>query len=96
MALNAMSRITEKTEAMTDAVYAALDALDALIEEATAVRNEALALDEPNEKVAGRMKQYIARCEAMITLIEDEITPDTSWLTDRLFSIETAETGEFL
>ena len=96
MALNAKPRIEAKTEAMTDAMYAALDALDDLIEEAKAVQAEALALDEPNKKVAGRMGQYVARCEEMITIIEDEVTPHTSWLTDRLFSIATAESGEFL
>ncbi len=94
--MTAHQRVTDATRQMTDAVYAALDALDAYLETVRGVIAEQEALGEPNRQLVERMGQFAARAEAMTRIVEDRVLDHLNFCNDRLFSVETAERGEFI
>ena len=96
MALTAHDRVSEQTEAMTDAVYAALDAIDGYMATVASVVSEQRSEDEPNEMLIKRMQQFTTRAEAMVAAIEDQVLDHLNFCNDRLFSVEMTERGEFI
>lgn len=96
MALSAFERISAASEAMSDAIYAALDAIDAYGETAAAIAEEYGSGENANEKVVHRMRQFEKLAAAMTTTIEDDVLDDLNWATDRLFSVQLAEDGTFI
>lgn len=96
MAVTAHERVGAKTEAMSDAIYAALDSIDAYLEIVKAVALEQGAVEESNIGLVKRMNQFTKRAEAMTSAIEDQVLDHLHFCTDRLFSVELAEKGEFI
>lgn len=97
MAVSAHDRVSEATTAMSDAIYAALDAIDAYREVVEAVAAEAAADGTtPNASLAKRMGQFSTRSAHMVETIEDSVLSDLNFCTDRLFSVGMAERGEFI
>lgn len=96
MAMTVHQRVGEKTEAMSDAIYAALDAIDAYIETVEAVVAEQGSVEESNIGLAKRMNQFSKRANAMTEAIEDHVLDHLNFCTDRLFSVDLAEKGEFV
>lgn len=96
MAVSAYERVKEKTEAMTDAVYAALDAIDAYKDTVEAIAAEQGDVAEENIGLAKRMNQFSRHSAAMIAAIEDGVLDPLNTCNDRLFSVELAEKGEFI
>lgn len=96
MAVSAYDRVSVKTEEMSDAIYAALEAIDAYSEEVAAVAADQRESVDPNHGVIHRMEQFEKRAAAMTKLIEDEVLTHLNFCTDRLFSVKTAEAGEFI
>lgn len=96
MAVTVHERVAEKTEAMSDAVYAALDAIDAYIETVEAVASEQGSVEETNIGLVKRMNQFSKRANAMNDAIEEHVLDHLNFCTDRLFSVDLAEKGEFV
>jgi len=96
VAVSVHERVTAATGEMSDAIYAALDAIDAYREVVESVAAQAAGMDEPNVQLGKRMGQFSARARSMVTAIEDSVLTDLNFCTDRLFSVETAERGEFI
>lgn len=96
MALSAYDRVSAATESMSEAIHAALDALDAYTAIVDEVAREQRDSAEPNTKLIKRMEQFSARAEAMTRIIEDDVLTELNHCTDRLFSVKTAEQGEFI
>ncbi len=96
MALSAYDRVSAATESMAEAIHAALDALDAYTAIVDDVAREERELPEPNAKLIKRMEQFSARAGEMTRIIEDEVLTELNHCTDRLFSVKTAEQGEFI
>lgn len=96
MAMTVHERVAEKTEAMSDAVYAALDAIDAYIETVEAIASEQGAVEEQNIGVVKRMNQFSKRANAMNEAIEENVLDHLNFCTDRLFSVGLAEKGDFV
>lgn len=88
--------IGEKTRAMEAAIYAALDGIDDYAAAAKHLIAEQEALPEPNEMLVKRLGQFVAKAEAMTTIVEDEVLAHLVFCLDRLFSVEMAENGEFI
>lgn len=96
MALSAYDRVSAATESMSEAIHAALEALDAYTAIVDEVAREQRESPEPNTKLIKRMEQFSARAEAMTRIIEDDVLTELNHCTDRLFSVKTAEQGEFI
>lgn len=96
MAVTAQDRLTGKTQAMADAIYAALDAIDAYRDETAAIAAEQEASGEPNAMLVKRMGQFVSRAETMVRIIEDQVLDHLNFCTDRLFSVGPSEQGEFI
>lgn len=96
VAVTAHERVAEATKAMTDAVYAALDAIDGYRETVNGVVTEQETTAEPNGSLIKRMQQFAGRAEAMTGIIEDQVLDHLNFCNDRLFSVELAERGEFI
>jgi hypothetical protein len=96
MAVSAHERVTMATEQMSDAIYAALDAIDAYLDTVTHVASEQRANDEPNTQLIKRMGQFEKRARQMTSTIEDQVLTDLNFCADRLFSVKSAEEGEFI
>ena len=96
MALSAYDRVSAATESMAEAIYAALDALDSYAAIVEDVAREQRESPEPNPKLIKRMEQFSARAETMTRIIEDDVLTELNHCTDRLFSVKTAEHGEFI
>jgi phosphoribosylformimino-5-aminoimidazole carboxamide ribonucleotide (ProFAR) isomerase len=96
MAVSAYERVKEKTEAMSDAIYAALDAIDAYKVTVDAISAEQGDVEEANIGLAKRMKQFSSRADAMVTAIEDGVLDHLNFCADRVFSVDLAERGEFI
>lgn len=96
MALNSYDRVSAATESMAEAIYAALDALDAYVAIVDDVAREQREASEPNAKLIKRMEQFSTRAETMTRIIEDDVLTELNHCTDRLFSVKTAEQGEFI
>ncbi len=96
MAVTAHERVAEATRTMTDATYAALDALDGYLETVNGVIADQEASDEPNGPLVKRMQQFAARAQAMTAIFEDQVLDHLNFCNDRLFSVELAERGEFI
>ncbi len=94
--MTAHQRVTDTTRQMTEAVYVALDAIDAYLETVRGVIAEQETLDEPNQQLVKRMDQFAARAEAMTRIVEDQVLDHLNFCNDRLFSVEMAERGEFI
>lgn len=96
MAVSAHERVTMATEQMSDSVYATLDAIDAYIDTVTHVASEQRASGDPNTKLIKRMEQFEKRARAMTSVMEDDVLTHLNFCTDRLFSVKTAEEGDFI
>lgn len=96
MAVSAHERVGVATEKLSEAIYDALEAIDAYRDEVAAVAAEQRGSDEPNDAVIHRMEQFGKRAAAMTQLIEDDVLTHLNFCTDRLFSVKTAEAGEFI
>ncbi len=96
MAVTAHERVSMATEQMSDAIYAALDAIDAYIDTVTHVASEQRDSADPNTQLIKRMGQFEQRARAMTTTIEDDVLTHLNFCTDRLFSVKTAEEGTFI
>ena len=96
MAVTAYERVAMATEQMSDAVYAALDAIDGYLDTVTHVASDQRAVTEPNEKLIKRMEQFETRARQMTSIIEDEVLTHLNFCTDRLFSVKSAEEGDFI
>ena len=96
MAVTAHDRVSMATEQMSDAIYAALDAIDAYVDTVTHVASEQRDAAEPNTALIKRMGQFEQRARAMTSIIEDEVLTHLNFCTDRLFSVKTAEEGTFI
>ncbi len=96
MAVTAHERVAEATATMTDAIYAALDAIDGYLGTVNGVVAEQEAIAEPNGSLIKRMQQFAGRAAAMTAIIEDQVLDHLNFCTDRLFSVELAERGEFI
>ena len=96
MAMSAYDRVSAATEAMSEAIYSALDAIDAYAAVVEDVARQQTSSDEPNMGLVKRMKQFSSRAEAMTRVIEDDVLTELNHCTDRLFSVKTAERGEFI
>ena len=96
MAVTAHERVAMATEEMSDAIYAALDAIDGYLDTVTHVASEQRESAEPNEQLIKRMEQFEKRARAMTSTIEDEVLTHLNFCTDRLFSVKSAEEGEFI
>lgn len=96
MAVSAHERVAMATEQMSDAIYAALDAIDSYLETVTHVAAEQRESADPNDKLIKRMEQFEKRARNMTSVIEDDVLTDLNFCNDRLFSVKTAEEGEFI
>lgn len=96
MAVTAHERVAMATEQMSDAIYAALDAIDAYVDTVTHVATEQRDAAEPNAQLIKRMEQFEKRANAMTSIIEDEVLTHLNFCTDRLFSVKSAEEGDFI
>ena len=96
MAMTAHERVSMATEQMSEAIYAALDAIDAYVDTVTHIASEQQSSDEPNQGLIKRMGQFETRARAMSTSIEDDVLTHLNFCTDRLFSVKTAEEGTFI
>lgn len=96
VAVTAHQRVFESTKVMTDAIYAALDAIDSYVATVEEITGEQRALPEPNTQLVKRMQQFAKRAEAMIAIIEDEVLDHLNYCNDRVFSVDLAERGEFI
>lgn len=96
MAVTAHERVAMATEQMSDAIYAALDAIDGYLDTVTHVAAEQRATAEPNAQLIKRMEQFEKRANAMTSIIEDEVLTHLNFCTDRLFSVKSAEEGDFI
>jgi hypothetical protein len=96
VAVSASERLTAKTKTMTDAVYAALDAIDAYAATAAEIAAEQEASGTPNMALVKRMGQFVLRAESMTAAIEDDVLDHLNFCNDRLFSIALTERGEFI
>ncbi len=96
MAVSGYERVSVKTEELSEAIYAALDAIDSYSEEVAAVAADQRGSDDPNHAVIHRMEQFESRAAAMTKIIEDEVITHLNFCTDRLFSVKSAEAGEFI
>lgn len=94
--MSVYERVAEKTEAMSSAVYAALDAIDAYGEEMRLLLDEQEASGDPNPMLVSRLGQFATRSDTMARLIEDEVVTEMLFCLDRLFSVKTAEEGTFI
>ena len=96
MAVTAHERVAMATEQMSDAIYAALDAIDGYLDTVTHVASEQREAAEPNTTLIKRMEQFEQRARSMTSVIEDEVLSHLNFCTDRLFSVKTAEEGDFI
>jgi hypothetical protein len=96
MAVSAHERVTMATEQMSDAIYAALEAIDAYVDTVTHVASEQEASDDPNTQLVKRMRQFEGRARDMTKIIEDQVLTHLNFCTDRLFSVKSAEEGTFI
>ncbi len=96
MAVTAHDRVAMATEQMSDAIYAALDAIDGYLDTVTHVASEQRSAAEPNEQLIKRMEQFEKRARQMTSVIEDEVLTHLNFCTDRLFSVKSAEEGDFI
>jgi hypothetical protein len=96
MAVTAHERVAMATEQMSDAIYAALDAIDGYLDTVTHVAAEQRDATEPNAQLIKRMEQFEKRANAMTSIIEDDVLTHLNFCTDRLFSVKSAEEGEFI
>lgn len=96
VAMSATERLTPVTRAMTDAVYAALEAIDAYTSTVSSIAEEQAASADPNMKLIKRMEQFRSRAEEMVQIIENEVLDHLNFCNDRLFSIDATERGEFI
>ncbi|MDH3251074.1 MAG: hypothetical protein OEQ47_19050 [Acidimicrobiia bacterium] len=96
MAMTAHERVSMATEQMSEAIYAALDAIDSYVDTVTHVASEQETSDEPNHGLIKRMGQFETPARAMSTIIEDDVLTHLNFCTDRLFSVKSAEEGEFI
>ena len=96
MAVTAHERVAMATEQMSDAIYAALDAIDGYVDIVTHVAAEQRGNAEPNEKLIKRMEQFEKRAREMTSTIEDDVLGHLNFCNDRLFSVKSAEEGEFI
>jgi hypothetical protein len=96
MAVSAHERVTMATEQMSDAIYAALEAIDAYVATVTHVASEQEASDDPNTQLVKRMRQFEGRARDMTKIIEDQVLTHLNFCTDRLFSVKSAEEGTFI
>lgn len=96
MAVSAHERVTMATEQMSDAIYAALEAIDAYVDTVTHVASEQEASDDPNTQLVKRMRQFEGRARDMTKIVEDQVLTHLNFCTDRLFSVKSAEEGTFI
>ena len=96
MAVTAHERVAMATEQMSDAIYAALDAIDGYLDTVTHVASEQRDTTEPNEQLIKRMEQFEKRAREMTSVIENDVLTNLNFCTDRLFSVKSAEEGEFI
>lgn len=96
MAVTAEEQVAEVTDTMTNALYAALEAIDAYKAGIEKVIEEQSEMDEPNSGVIKRMKQFVSRAESMNEIIEDQVLDHLNFCNDRVFSVGLAERGEFI
>lgn len=96
VAVTAYERVKESSDAMSDAIYAALDAIDVFKATADEIAAEQGDEEEANIGLVKRMKQFSTRATAMVATIEDRVLDDLNFCMDRVFSVELAERGEFI
>lgn len=96
MAVTAYDRVAMATEQLSDAIYAALDAIDGYLDTVTHIASAQREAVEPNEKLIKRMEQFEKRAREMTSVIEDEVLTHLNFCTDRLFSVKSAEEGDFI
>ena len=89
-------QVAEVTSGMEQAVYAAMDAVDAYVDTIRRLLAEQGALEEPNEMLVKRFKQFINRGETMTTMLEDDVLTEMLFCVHRLFAVDLAEKGEFI
>ncbi len=88
--------VKTRTEALEAAVYAALEACDAYRDTVVGHLDELGRLDGPSEMVVKRLRQFQARAEAMIRIIEDDVLDELLFCIDRLAMFDLAERGRFI
>lgn len=91
MAVRAHERVAMATEQMSDAIYAALDAIDGYLDTVTHIASEQRETTEPNETLITRMDQFEIRAREMTSVLEDEVLNHLSFCTNRLSSVKAAE-----
>ena len=96
MAVTAHERVAMATEEMSNAIYAALDAIDGYLDTVTHVAAEQRESESPNSQLIKRMEQFEKRAREMTSIIEDDVLNHLNFCTDRLFSVKTAEEGDFI
>lgn len=96
MAVTAHERVAAKTREMEEAIYAALEAIDAYGETVRGVVDEQQALAEPNAMLVKRMNQFSGKADAMVAIVEDDVLTHLTSCLDRLFSVKMAEEGTFI
>lgn len=94
--MSVVPRMTERTEAMAEGIYAALEAIDAYAATVIEIAEQEKAGPSPNQALVKRMEQFAMRAAAMTSAIEDEVLDHLNFCTDRLFSIGPTERGEFI
>lgn len=94
--MSVVPRITERTEQMAAAIYAALDAIDAYAATVVDIAETERASSDPNRALIKRMEQFSLRASAMTAALEDQVLDHLNFCTDRLFSIGPTERGEFI
>ena len=96
MAVRPHEIIADKTKNMESAVHAAIDAIEDYRDTCAKLIDDDAASDDPNEKLQGRLGQFVKRSDQMVASIEDDVLTPLNFLLDRLFSVKMAEDGEFI
>ncbi len=88
--------VKARTEALEAAVYSALEACDAYRDTVAGHLEDLGGHDRPNEMVVKRLRQFQARADAMIRIIEDDVLDELLFCIDRLAMFDLAERGRFI
>lgn len=88
--------VRRRTQELERALYAALDAADRYRETVSELLAAEEASSSPNEMVVKRLRQFLAKSEAITRTLEDDALTEMLFLIDRLFALEAAEEGRFI
>jgi len=96
VAMTVHEQVSEKTDLMEEAIYAALEAIDDYRATIERLIGDQESSAEPNEMLDKRLHQFAGKAETMTRIVEDEVVTELLFCIDRLFAVELAERGEFI